>query len=77
LSADGAVWGTYFHGIFDNDDFRRQYLNRLKQRRFGAQVASLPAGSFAAQKEKGLDSLADLLADALDIAAIKTIIENC
>jgi adenosylcobyric acid synthase len=77
LSADGTVWGTYFHGIFDNDDFRRQYLNRLKQKCFGAQVASLPAGSFAAQKEKGLDSLADLLADVLDMTAIKTIIENC
>ena len=77
LSADGTVWGTYFHGIFDNDDFRRQYLNLLKQKRFGVQVASLPPGSFAAQKEKGLDSLADLLADALDMTAIKIIIENC
>ena len=77
VSVDGTVWGTYFHGIFDNDDFRRQYLNRLKQKRFGAQTASLPTGSFAAQKEKGLDSLADLLADALDMTAITTIIENC
>lgn len=76
LSADGAVWGTYFHGIFDNDDFRRHYLNMLKQKRFGVQQASLPVAAFAEQKEKGLDSLADLLADALDMEAIKTIIGN-
>ncbi len=77
LNTDGTVWGTYFHGIFDNDHFRRRYLDLLKQKRFGAQAASLPTGSFAVQKEKSLDLLADLLADALDMAAIKTIIENC
>lgn len=76
LNADGTVWGTYFHGIFDNDHFRRRYLNLLKQKRFGVRAASLPVGSFAAQKEKGLDALADLLADSLDMAAITTIIEN-
>jgi len=30
---DGLVWGTYIHGIFDRPEFRRQWLNRLRQRK--------------------------------------------
>ena len=30
---DGLVWGTYIHGIFDQPEFRRQWLNRLRQRK--------------------------------------------
>lgn len=30
MSADGRVWGTYVHGIFDNDLFRRTWLNMLR-----------------------------------------------
>ena len=76
ISAEGAVWGTYFHGIFDNDVFRRRYLNLLKQKRFGRGNEPLLPVSFAARKQKGLDDLADLLTTSLNMAAIKTIIEN-
>jgi len=30
---DGQVWGTYLHGVFDNNDFRRWFLNTLRRRR--------------------------------------------
>jgi adenosylcobyric acid synthase len=33
-SPDGQVWGTYLHGLFDNDGFRRWWLERLFQRRW-------------------------------------------
>lgn len=29
-SADGRVFGTYVHGIFHNDEFRRQWLNMVR-----------------------------------------------
>ena len=29
-SAKGNVWGTYIHGIFDNDLFRRGLINSLR-----------------------------------------------
>jgi len=29
ISADRRVWGTYIHGLFDNDDFRRWFFNCL------------------------------------------------
>ncbi|MBQ1336181.1 MAG: cobyric acid synthase, partial [Selenomonadaceae bacterium] len=32
-SEDGLVFGTYVHGIFDNDEFRRGILNALRQRK--------------------------------------------
>jgi adenosylcobyric acid synthase len=32
-SADGLVWGTYIHGVFDAGGFRRSYLNSLRRRR--------------------------------------------
>ncbi len=30
---DAPVWGTYMHGIFDADEFRRWFINRLRERR--------------------------------------------
>jgi len=32
-SADGRLWGTYLHGIFDADGFRRWFIDRLRVRR--------------------------------------------
>ena len=32
-SADGLCWGTYLHGIFDADGFRRWFIDRLRTRR--------------------------------------------
>ncbi|MNB75709.1 Cobyric acid synthase [compost metagenome] len=31
ISADGRIWGTYVHGIFENDAFRRSWLNRIRR----------------------------------------------
>ena len=32
-SQDGLLWGTYLHGIFDADEFRRWFTDRLRIRR--------------------------------------------
>ncbi len=59
VSADGLVVGTYLHGVFASDDFRRAFVGSL-----GGQgsVASFEAGVDAA-----LDGLADHLETYCDI----------
>lgn len=33
IARDGRVWGTYVHGLFDNDHFRLMFLNATRKRR--------------------------------------------
>ncbi|WP_092499108.1 cobyric acid synthase [Meinhardsimonia xiamenensis] len=62
-SADGRVRGTYLHGIFGADGFRRRYLRGL-----GATVAEGPGHE--AQVEATLDALAAHLETHFDIDAL-------
>ncbi len=32
VSRDGKVWGTYMHGVFDNDGFRRRFIHRISKK---------------------------------------------
>lgn len=61
--ADGLVEGSYVHGIFAADGFRRSWLEGLKS---GAGSAL----AFDAGVERALDELADGLAAAVDIDAL-------
>jgi cobyric acid synthase CobQ/L-threonine-O-3-phosphate decarboxylase len=64
VRSDGAVigagtdrvWGTYLHGVFDADEFRRWFIDRLRRRR-GLE----PLGKICApyDLEPALDRLAD------------------
>lgn len=58
VSADGRVAGTYLHGVFAADTFRRHYLRRLGLR--GA-----AGSSYRAEVEEALDSIANRLAAVL------------
>jgi adenosylcobyric acid synthase len=71
----GSVAGTIWHGLLENDSFRRSYLTgvaRVSGRRFTA----APDISFAAIREAKLDRLADLIADHLDTAAVRTLLAS-
>jgi cobyric acid synthase CobQ/L-threonine-O-3-phosphate decarboxylase len=61
------VWGTYLHGLFDADAFRRWFLNRLRHRR-GWQVR--PAITAIYDLEPALDRLADHVRKHMDINRI-------
>ena len=63
MSADGRVMGTYLHGLFAADGFRRAFLARL-----GAQPD--PAQSYEAGIELTLDALAAHLERHLDLDAL-------
>jgi adenosylcobyric acid synthase len=72
VSADGSVWGTYLHGVFDAPVFRRRILNDLRLRR---SWAPLPPGSIS-QSAKALDSLATLVREHLDLAVLEQILNG-
>jgi adenosylcobyric acid synthase len=52
------VWGTYLHGIFDTDEFRRWFIDSLRSGRGLA-----PLGKVAARYD--LDAALDRLAAAV------------
>ena len=66
-SADGAVVGTYLHGLFANDGFRRALLEHLAGRRGVSPDPRWGAPSSAAER---YDRLADVVGAGCDLAAI-------
>jgi len=62
ISPDGRVRGSYVHGVFAGDAFRREFLASL-----GAEPSDL---AYEASVDAVLDRLADHLAAHLDIEAI-------
>jgi adenosylcobyric acid synthase len=74
VSPDRRVWGTYLHGLFDNDGFRRAFREELRENR-SAPATSPRELSYKNFQETQLDRLADLLRRHLDIAHIKTMIQ--
>jgi adenosylcobyric acid synthase len=72
LILDGSyknnVWGTYIHGVFDNDDFRRELLNSLRVKK------GLPLQEktvhYLARKEEAINAWANILKNSVDICFI-------
>ena len=59
---DGRVWGTYLHGVFDADEFRRWFIDRLRVRRGLAPVGRVMA---TYNIEPALDRLAETVRKSL------------
>jgi adenosylcobyric acid synthase len=65
VSRDLPVCGTYLHGLFDDAELRRTWLDRLRQRR-----ALEPLGMVAPQVADPIERLADMLEEHLDLSAV-------
>jgi adenosylcobyric acid synthase len=72
---DGPVWGTAWHGIFENDGFRRALLD-VVARAAGRRFVPAPDTSFAGLRERRLDALGDLVEQHLDTTALLRLIEH-
>ena len=72
---DGPVWGTAWHGIFENDGFRRALLD-VVARAAGRRFVPAPDTSFAGLRERRLDALGDLVEQHLDTTAVLRLIEH-
>jgi adenosylcobyric acid synthase len=71
----GAVWGTSWHGVLENDEFRRAFLAEVAALA-GRDFTPAPGTEFAAVRQARLDVLGDLVADHLDTAGLTGLIEN-
>ena len=69
----GSVAGTTWHGIFENDGFRRAFLRDLAARA-GRRFVAAPDVSFAGLRQERLDALGDAVADHLDTDALRRLI---
>lgn len=67
VSANGRVFGTYLHGIFDNHGFRTAYLNRLRRQK------GLPEQDVVAVQVDPFDQLAEHMERHLDLDRIFSI----
>lgn len=72
-SARGNCFGTYLHGIFENDAFRRSLLNRLRARK-GMPPLDISA-RYSLLRDQALDRLADLLRKHLDMEFVRRVID--
>lgn len=70
-SRKNKTWGTYIHGIFDNDGFRGELLNGLRRERG---LPEIPPVDYALLKEQAMDRLAGILEANLDMKYIKALL---
>jgi adenosylcobyric acid synthase len=71
----GPVRGTLWHGIFENDQFRRDYLSEVG-RLAGSDFVAAPGTCFAAARQAQFDVLADAVDEHVDCAALLRLIEH-
>lgn len=71
----GPVLGTHWHGLLENDGFRRRLLERVATTT-GAAFRVSTTASFAAARTAQLDLLADLVEQHLDTDALLALIEH-
>jgi adenosylcobyric acid synthase len=71
----GAVWGTSWHGTLESNAFRRAFLTEVAALA-GRDFTVAPDTDFAAVRQARLDTLGDLVAEHLDTAALRALIER-
>jgi adenosylcobyric acid synthase len=71
----GSVWGTTWHGVLEDDGFRRAFLTEVA-RVAGRRFVVAPDTDFAAVREARLDALGDLIAEHSDTDALWRLIES-
>lgn len=62
---EGRIWGTYMHGIFDNDHFRFTFLEEMRMEK--GMVSGGSSKSHEAAKEEGFRKLAQVVRENLDM----------
>lgn len=66
------VFGTYVHGIFDNDDFRRQFLNAVRVKKNLPPLTS--TRNVRAEKQKNYERLARIVRESLNMSLLEDLL---
>ncbi|WP_326514806.1 cobyric acid synthase [Clostridium intestinale] len=74
VSKDSKVIGTYFHGIFDNEEFTLRYLNKV--RRFFNIDEEKENFNYRKYKNEQYDKLASIVRESLDMKKIHGILDE-
>ena len=69
---EGRIWGTHIHGVFDEDTFRRDILNRVRLKKGWQPLTQ----RIVFNLDKELDKLAKLLRRNLDIGLLYEILRK-
>jgi len=71
-SLDGMIWGTYFHGLFDEDEFRRWFIDRLRVRK-GLLAKGVVCALY--DLEPALERLADAVRSSIKMEKIYRLLD--
>jgi cobyric acid synthase CobQ len=66
-SGNGRIFGTYLHGLFDSDSFRRWFIDSLRITRGLPPLTAIQA---VYDIEPALDRVADIVREGLDVKTI-------
>jgi adenosylcobyric acid synthase len=70
IASSGRTWGTYVHGLFDDDAFRHGFLDTARQ-----ECGLAPASAHrcvTAERQARIDRWADHLRKSLDLDLIRS-----
>ncbi len=74
--AHGAVFGTHWHGLLDNDEFRRAWLTRVAAAAGRSRFLVAVDTDVTARRDAQLDAIADLLTAHLDVEAVLDLLDG-
>jgi adenosylcobyric acid synthase len=72
----GSVYGTVWHGAFENDGFRRAWLSRVAAVAGSDWTPSTAAHGFADRREARIDLIADAIEKHLDVDKLMGLVTN-
>ncbi|GBE31154.1 cobyric acid synthase [bacterium BMS3Bbin05] len=72
-SMNGNCWGTYIHGIFENDAFRRKILNSIRAGRGLPAIGVLR--SYSEIKDNAIDNLARIVKKNIDMDYLRRLVK--
>ena len=70
FAENGRIWGTYIHGVFDEDNFRRNFLNKLRLKKGWPCIVQTT--NFNPDKE--FDKLAQLVRENMNMGLLYKIV---